>query len=84
MSVYSTKKFQYCCGQKHDLSIKHFCILLGHIGFNKKTVECLEIATSLKAKTRYFSILSIYYTVFPLKVAGIRDIKRCVQISAFV
>ena len=27
-------------------------------------MDCLKIATSLKEKTRYFSIMSIYYTTF--------------------
>ena len=45
MSINSTIKFQKCCGQNYVFSIKHFCVLLGQMGFHRNTVDCLKIAT---------------------------------------
>ena len=33
---------------KHDMSIKHSCVLLCYKDFHRKTVDCLKVATSSK------------------------------------
>ena len=45
MSINSTIQFQKCCGQNNVISIKHFCVLLGQMGFHTNTKDCLKIAT---------------------------------------
>ena len=34
---------------KHVISLNNLCVLLDHMGFHRNTVDCLKIATSLKA-----------------------------------
>ena len=47
------------------ISIKHFCVSLGHMGFHRNSVVCLKIATSFEAKPDTFQLYPFITTLFP-------------------
>ena len=70
--------------KNYVISIKHFCVFVGHMTFHRNTVDFLKIATSLKENSDIFNDVHLKRHFYPYLVAEIRDIKRCVQIPAFV
>ena len=47
-------------------------------------MDSQKIATSLKENSDTFQFCPFITPIFPYKVAGIRDFKRCIQFPAFV